>query len=259
LENEELMLVYQPQIDTRTGLMTGVEALLRWNHPEKGSISPGKFIPIAEETGLIIPIGEWVLASACRQAKSWIDAGFSSLCVAVNISGCQFKQGNLAILVGQVLEETGLRPANLELELTESILMDNAESAVNMLTELKTLGVNLAIDDFGTGYSSLAYLKHFPIDRLKIDQLFIRNITTDANDASISEAIIALAHSLRMDVIAEGVETKEQKEFLAARDCFEMQGYFFSRPVPAEEIQHMLENDTMPGNMHLLPVKMAKY
>jgi diguanylate cyclase (GGDEF)-like protein/PAS domain S-box-containing protein len=259
LEKDELSLVYQPQIDTRTGLMTGVEALLRWNHPETGAISPGKFIPIAEETGLIIPIGEWVLASACRQARSWIDAGFTSLCVAVNISGCQFKQGNLANLVRQVLEETGLDPANLELELTESILMDNAESAVNMLKELKTLGVNLAIDDFGTGYSSLTYLKHFPIDRLKIDQMFIRNITTDANDASISKAIIAMAHSLRMDVIAEGVETKEQKEFLAAHDCFEMQGYYFCRPVSAEIICHMLENGSMTGNMHLLPAKTVNY
>jgi len=259
LEKEELSLVYQPQIDTRTGLMTGVEALLRWNHPETGAISPGKFIPIAEETGLIIPIGEWVLRSACRQARSWIDAGFTSLCVAVNISGCQFKQGNLANLVRQVLEETGLDPANLELELTESILMDNAESAVNMLKELKTLGVNLAIDDFGTGYSSLTYLKHFPIDRLKIDQMFIRNITTDANDASISKAIIAMAHSLRMDVIAEGVETKEQKEFLAAHDCFEMQGYYLCRPVSAEKICHMLENGSMTGNMHLLSVKTVNY
>jgi diguanylate cyclase (GGDEF)-like protein/PAS domain S-box-containing protein len=259
LEKEELSLVYQPQIDTRTGLMTGVEALLRWNHPETGSISPGKFIPIAEETGLIIPIGEWVLARACRQARSWIEAGFTSLCMAVNISGCQFKQGNLAKLVRQVLEESGLDPSNLELELTESILMENAESAVDMLRELKSLGVNLAIDDFGTGYSSLAYLKHFPIDRLKIDQLFIRNITTDANDASISEAIIALAHSLRMDVIAEGVETKEQKEFLAAHDCFEMQGYYFSRPVPADKICHMLENGIITGNMHLLPAKTVNY
>ena len=259
LEKEELSLVYQPQIDTRTGLMTGVEALLRWNHPETGAISPGKFIPIAEETGLIIPIGEWVLRSACRQARSWIDAGFTSLCVAVNISGCQFKQGNLANLVRQVLEETGLDPANLELELTESILMDNAESAVNMLKELKTLGVNLAIDDFGTGYSSLTYLKHFPIDRLKIDQMFIRNITTDANDASISKAIIAMAHSLRMDVIAEGVETKEQKEFLATHDCFEMQGYYFCRPVSADKICHMLENGSMTGNMHLLSVKTVNY
>jgi EAL domain-containing protein (putative c-di-GMP-specific phosphodiesterase class I) len=158
-----------------------------------------------------------------------------------------------------VLEETGLDPANLELELTESILMDNAESAVNMLKELKTLGVNLAIDDFGTGYSSLTYLKHFPIDRLKIDQMFIRNITTDANDASISKAIIAMAHSLRMDVIAEGVETKEQKEFLAAHDCFEMQGYYFCRPVSAEIICHMLENGSMTGNMHLLPAKTVNY
>lgn len=257
LEKGELTLAYQPQIDTRTGLMTGVEALCRWDHPELGSVSPGKFIPVAEETGLILPIGEWVLRSACRQARSWQDAGFSSLCVAVNISGCQFKQGNLAKLVSQVLEETGLDPANLELELTESILMDNAESAVNMLKELKTLGVNLAIDDFGTGYSSLTYLKHFPIDRLKIDQLFIRNITTDANDASISEAIIVMAHSLRMDVIAEGVETKEQMEFLAERDCFEMQGYYFCRPVPAETVSHMLENGTITGNMRLLPVKAA--
>jgi len=257
LEKEELTLAYQPQIDTRTGLMTGVEALLRWNHPELGSVSPGKFIPVAEETGLILPIGEWVLRSACRQARSWQDAGFSSLCVAVNISGCQFKQGDLEKLVRQVLEETRLNPANLELELTESILMDNAESAINMLKELKKLGVNLAIDDFGTGYSSLTYLKHFPIDRLKIDQLFIRNITTDVNDASISEAIIAMAHSLRMDVIAEGVETKEQMEFLAGRDCFEMQGYYFCRPVPAEKIWHMLENGTITGNMRLLPVKTA--
>jgi EAL domain-containing protein (putative c-di-GMP-specific phosphodiesterase class I) len=257
LEKNEFALAYQPQIDTRTGFMTGVEALLRWNHPELGIVSPGKFIPIAEETGLILPIGEWVLRSASRQAKSWLDAGFASFSVAVNISGCQFKQGNLATLVSQVLAETGLEPANLELELTESILMDNAESAVNMLKELKTLGVNLAIDDFGTGYSSLTYLKHFPIDRLKIDQLFIRNITTDANDASISEAIIAMAHSLKMEVIAEGVETKEQMEFLAGRDCFDMQGYYFCRPVPAEKISQMLENGMITGNMRLLPVKSA--
>ena len=241
LEKDEFALAYQPQIDTRSRQMTGVEALLRWNHPETGPISPGKFIPIAEETGLIIPIGEWVLRSACMQARTWIDAGFCSLRVAVNISGCQFKQGNLAQLVRQVLDETGLDPANLELELTESILMDNAESAINMLTELKKLGVTLAIDDFGTGYSSLTYLKHFPIDRLKIDQLFIRNITTDANDASISEAIIAMAHSLKMDVIAEGVETREQMDFLVSRKCFDMQGYYFSRPVPAEKIGQLME------------------
>jgi diguanylate cyclase (GGDEF)-like protein/PAS domain S-box-containing protein len=257
LEKNELTLAYQPQVDTRTGLITGVEALLRWDNPESGPIPPGKFIPIAEETGLIMPIGEWVLRSACMQASSWVKAGFYSLCVAVNISGCQFKQGNLAKLVSQVLEETGLDPANLELELTESILMDNAESAINMLKELKKLGVNLAIDDFGTGYSSLTYLKHFPIDRLKIDQLFIRNITTDTNDASISEAIIAMAHSLRMDVIAEGVETKEQMEFLTERDCFAMQGYYFCRPVPAEKISHILENDKISRNMSTIPVKIA--
>jgi len=255
LERGEFSLDYQPQVDMKIGGITGLEALLRWNHPETGFVSPGKFIPIAEETGLIIPIGEWVLRSACGQAKSLIDAGFSSIRMAVNISGCQFKQSNLARVVRQVLEETGLSPASLELELTESILMDSADCAINMLQELKAIGVHLAIDDFGTGYSSLTYLKHFPIDRLKIDQLFIRDITTNTDDASISNAIIALAHSLGMRVIAEGVETKEQMEFLASRDCHEMQGYYFSRPVSGEKMRHILENGLAVDNISIFPFR----
>jgi diguanylate cyclase (GGDEF)-like protein len=230
LDRQEFTLFYQPQFDVQHGRILGMEALLRWNHPEMGDIPPGKFIPIAEETGLIVPIGEWVLRTACLQAKSWVNAGYSEIRMAVNISGCQFKQNNLPRLVRNVLSETGL-----ELELTESILMENDSSAIDMLRELKTIGVHLAIDDFGTGYSSLTYLKHFPIDRLKIDQLFIKDITTNVDDASIADAIIALASSLRMDVIAEGVETREQVAFLKSRNCFKMQGFYFSRPVPAAE------------------------
>jgi len=254
LEREEFSLNYQPQIDTKNRCIIGMEALLRWNHPEMGSVSPAKFIPVAEETGLIVPIGEWVLRSACRQAKAWLDAGFPLIRMAVNISGVQFKQGNLAGLVKQVLEETGLSPVNLELELTESVLMENAASAVNMLKELKSLGVHLAIDDFGTGYSSLTYLKNFPIDRLKIDQLFIRDITVNPDDASLSEAIIALAHSLKMDVIAEGVEKREQMDFLKSLDCHDMQGFYFSQPLSNEAFQQLLNDGLLMDNMLLSPL-----
>jgi len=257
LEREEFFLVYQPQIDMKDGRIIGMEALLRWNHPEQGLVPPGKFIPIAEETGLIIPIGEWVLHTVSEQAKTLIDAGYPALRIAVNISGSQFKQGNLARLVRQTLDETGLSPANLEIELTESILMENADSAIATLRELKTIGVHLAIDDFGTGYSSLTYLKHFPIDRLKIDQLFIRDITTNKDDASISEAIIALAGSLGMYVIAEGVETGEQMEFLLSRGCHEMQGFYFSRPVAAEKIRQVLEEGLTVGNDRIVPLKIG--
>jgi diguanylate cyclase (GGDEF)-like protein/PAS domain S-box-containing protein len=242
LEKAEFYLNYQPQVDSNTGNIVGVEALLRWNCPDAGLVSPGKFIPIAEETGLIIPIGEWVLRTACREARSWQDEGIASVRVAVNISGCQFKQSNLVDLVAGILRETGLYPGNLELELTESMLMENSDNAVIMLRELKALGVHLAIDDFGTGYSSLTYLKHFPIDRLKIDQLFIRDICTNPDDASIAEAIIALAHSLGLKVMAEGVETGEQMGFLQSRDCFEMQGFYISRPVSAEAVRTLLVN-----------------
>jgi diguanylate cyclase (GGDEF)-like protein/PAS domain S-box-containing protein len=256
LERNEFFLVYQPQIDTRTRKVFGVEALLRWQCPEAGCISPAKFIPIAEETGLIIPIGEWVLRTACHQAQEWVAAGHGALRMAVNISGCQFKQNNLPQLVRQVLAETGLSPANLELELTESILMENNDGAVAMLRELKNIGVHLAIDDFGTGYSSLTYLKHFPIDRLKIDRLFIMNITTNADDASIADAIIAMARSLRMDVIAEGVETEEQVAYLESRQCHEMQGFLFSRPVPAFAVPLLLDSGFLvqksAGAVHLM-------
>jgi len=254
LEREEFSLKYQPQIDTKNGCIIVMEALLRWNQSEMGFVSPAKFIPVAEETGLIVSIGEWVLRTACRQAKDWIDAGFPFIRMAVNISGVQFKQGNLAGLVEQILEETGLAPANLELELTESVLMENAASAVNMLRELKSLGVHLAIDDFGTGYSSLTYLKNFPIDRLKIDQLFIRDITTNPDDASLSEAIIALAHTLKMDVIAEGVETREQMNYLKSLNCHEMQGFYFSRPASKEKFQQLLKDGLLIDNLLLSPL-----
>jgi len=240
LEKEEFYLNFQPQVDCKTGEIVGVEALLRWNCPDAGLISPAKFIPIAEETGLIIPIGEWVLRTACREARSWQD-DIASVRIAVNISGCQFKQANLVDMVAGILQETGLDPDKLELELTESMLMENSDNAVTMLQELKALGVHLAIDDFGTGYSSLTYLKHFPLDRLKIDQLFIRDICTNPDDASIAEAIIAMAHSLGLEVMAEGVETGEQMGFLQSRNCYEMQGYYISRPVSDETIRGLLK------------------
>lgn len=248
LERGEFTLSYQPQFDVRHDRIIGMEALLRWNHPEMGHIPPDKFIPIAEETGLIVPIGEWVLRTACLQAKNWADAGHGTIRIAVNMSSCQFKQNNLPFLVRQILTETGLNAASLELELTESILMENDDRAVNMLRELKGIGIHLAIDDFGAGYSSLTYLKHFPIDRLKIDQLFIRDITTSEDDASIAEAIIAMARSLRMEVIAEGVETSEQIAFLKGRKCFQMQGFYFSQPVSATEAHVILESGNHRGS-----------
>ncbi len=231
LERSEFSLNYQPQIDLKSGEIVGVEALLGWNSPETGAVSPEKFIPIAEETGLIIPIGERALRAACMEARSWQDAGFPAVRVAVNISGCQFRQADLAKTVARILEETGLDPGRLEIELTESVLLENSDTAVSILQELKSLGIRLAMDDFGTGYSSLTYLKHFPIDRLKIDQLFIRDINTSQDDASIADAIIAMGHSLGLEIMVEGVETREQVEFLRSRKCFEMQGFHFSLPL----------------------------
>ena len=235
LEREELRIVYQPQFDCTTGELVGAEALLRWRHPERGEISPAEFIPIAESTRLIIPISEWVLAKVCRQNKAWQQSGRVRTCISVNISPLHFKQNNLAERIQAVLIKAGLEPRWLELEITEGVAMSEGSEAKRTLNELKALGIKLAIDDFGTGYSSLNRLKQFPVDRLKIDQSFVRDITTDWDDAAINSAVIQIGHSLNIKVIAEGVETKEQFEFLVDQGCNEAQGYLFSPPLDAED------------------------
>jgi len=240
LARGELQLYYQPQVDLATGQVCGMEALLRWQHPELGMISPAEFIPLAEKTGLIVPIGEWVLRTACAQNKAWQLPDRPALPIAVNLSGRQFAQHNLAQTITQILAQTGLTPDLLELEITESTLIQDLQASIAMLHELNALGIAISIDDFGTGYSSLSYLKRFPINAIKIDQSFVRDIHTDPNDAAIVSAIIAMARSLGMKTIAEGVETTEQLTFLRSRECDLMQGYYFSRPVPAEVITQML-------------------
>ncbi len=236
LRQDELYLCYQPQLDVSRGRVTGVEVLLRWDQPTLGPISPAQFIPVAEDTGLIVPIGEWALRTACAQAKAWQDQGVPPFTVAVNLSGIQFNQKDLAEMVSRVLADTGLAPGLLELELTESILMEHLTSTIKTLRALKAMGVRLSIDDFGTGYSSLHYLKNFPLDRIKIAQEFVRDLSTDPGDAAIVETIIAMAGSLDLEVIAEGVETLDQLKFLRARECTSMQGYYFSYPIPGPEL-----------------------
>lgn len=240
LERNELRLHYQPQVDTMSGRIIGAEALIRWQHPQRGLLSPATFITLAEETGLIIPIGNWVIMEACRQVRAWIDSGLPVFPVSVNVSAAQFrKKGGVVSAVRDALCCTGLSPDLLELELTESTIMGQDNSSA-LLMELRALGVQLAIDDFGTGYSSLSYLKRFPIDRLKIDQSFIRDVAHNAEDAAITTAIISLAKHLNLRVIAEGVETRSELEFLQKHGCDEAQGYYFSRPVPASVITAML-------------------
>ncbi len=245
LERGEFTLHFQPQIDLRDGRLVGAEALLRWQHPDHGLLPPGRFIPIAEDSGLIVPIGEWVIQQACRQAKRWEDAGLPSFVVAVNLSAVQFRRGNVEQTIQQALAESGLSPARLELELTESILIQNVESVLTTVQRLKQLGVKLAIDDFGTGYSSLSYLKRFDIDKLKIDRSFIRDLASDPDDAAIVHAIIRMAHSLNLLAIAEGVETPELLQQLRMFGCDEAQGYHFARPMPADEFAVYLA--TRPG------------
>ncbi len=240
LERREFLLHYQPQVDLKSGAIIGFEALVRWRRPEIGLISPAEFIPLAEETGLIVPMGEWILRAACAQNKAWRKAGFSPMRVAVNLSARQFRQDDLVETVTRILKETDLDPTALELELTESILMGKEQRILSMLRELSTMGIQLSIDDFGTGYSSLAYLKRFPIGKLKVDQLFVRNMTTDPNDAVIAQTVVAMAHSLRLKAVAEGVETEAQLASLRSIGCDEMQGYLFSRPLPAEEATQLL-------------------
>ncbi len=234
LEKKELFLFYQPQINYKTQQIVGVEALLRWHHPEKGMIPPDKFIPIAEETGLIVPIGEWVLEEACKQLKEWHNSGYPSINISVNLSALQFEQNNLFSIVKNILHKTALSPEFLHLELTENLIIKNTELTLKTMKQLNGLGINLEIDDFGTGYSSLGYLKKLPISTLKIDRSFIQDMTKD--DVGITNTIITLAHNLNLEVIAEGVETKEQAEFLCAQNCYLMQGYFFSKPMPAKDI-----------------------
>lgn len=240
LTNKEFTLHYQPQIDAATGRITGLEALVRWEHPERGLISPTEFIPLAEETGMITKLGEWVLREACFQTKSWIDEGLASVTVAVNISMKQFQDDRLFETIRLILEESKLPPSLLELEITESIGLQGTEQVIHKLHKLKTLGVRIAIDDFGTGYSSLHYLQKLPLDTLKIDKSFIREMSKETTGGSIVHSIIELAHSLKLDVLAEGVEQVSQHAQLAAFGCDRLQGYLFSRPVPAEQTRALL-------------------
>ncbi len=240
LERNEFVLHYQPQVDLKTGQIVGMEALIRWKHPEMGMVPPGRFIGIAEETGLIVQIGAWVMRTACAQNKAWQDAGLGRLRVAVNLSARQFGAADLIASLESALRDTMLDPDCLEIELTESLFMSDVTPAVELLHRMKSLGVNLSIDDFGTGYSSLSYLSRFPIDVLKIDRSFVADITHDANDAAIVTSIIALAHNLKLAVIAEGVETAEQLDYLRSHGCDEMQGYFFSKPLAAEDFEQLL-------------------
>jgi EAL domain-containing protein (putative c-di-GMP-specific phosphodiesterase class I) len=240
LERDELTLCYQPQIHLATGRIVGVEALLRWDHPKMGTVPPQIFIPLAEETGLIVGIGEWVLRQACLQHQKWRIQGNPILRIAVNLSSRQFKQENLTEQIIQTLEETVMDPNLLELELTESMLMQDADNATKTLHKLKEMGIQLAIDDFGTGYSSLSYLRRFPIDKLKIDKSFMIDIPINQDDMAIIRAIVALARTLNLTVIAEGVETKQQLAFLKSLRCDEIQGFLFGYPLPAEEISQLL-------------------
>ena len=248
LERKELFLVYQPQMDILTGKITGLEALLRWQHPELGVVPPDQFIGIAENTGMILPIGEWVLRTACSQARKWQDEGLGPVQVAVNVSAVQFRQEGFCQLIRKVLHETGLAAHHLELELTESLLLANADVTSSVLQELKAMGLTLAIDDFGTGYSSFSYLRQFRVSKLKIDRSFIRDVAVNPDDAAITTAIISMAKSLNLKVIAEGVENEAQMSFLRAHQCDEIQGYYFSKPLPLDEVADKLRGNAPDAN-----------
>jgi len=236
LQGEQFLLHYQPQVDGR-GKLTGVEALVRWQHPQRGLVPPGQFIPLAEETGLILPLGQWVLETACTQLVEWATKpDMAHLTVAVNVSARQFHHPDFVERVLTILERTGADPGRLKLELTESLLLADVEEVIAKMTVLKAKGVGFSLDDFGIGYSSLSYLKRLPLDQLKIDQSFVRDVLTDPNDAAIAKAIITLGQSLGLAVIAEGVETEGQRGFLASHGCDAYQGYLFGRPVPAQDL-----------------------
>ncbi len=244
LERQEFVLCYQPKINLHSGTIVGVEALIRWQHPERGMVPPAQFIFIAEDCGLILPIGRWVLREACSQARAWRQAGLPPITVAVNTSALEFRAKDFLENIRAILEETCLEPRYLELELTESVLMRDAEFTDSKLHALADMGVKLAVDDFGTGYSSLSYLRQFPIDTLKIDQSFVNQMTSNPNDAAIVSAVISMAKSLKLCVIAEGVETPEQYAFLLVQHCDEGQGYYFARPVAAEALATLLQTGT---------------
>jgi diguanylate cyclase (GGDEF)-like protein len=246
LERHEFTLHYQPKINIKTGAITGAEALIRWTHPSRGSISPAQFIPIAEDCGLILPIGRWVLRHATEQAQAWVDAGLRPTTMAVNVSAMEFRDDDFVRGLFGILDESRLNPRALELELTESVLMKRVASTAFILQTLRKRGVQVAIDDFGTGYSSLSYLRKFPIDTLKIDQSFVRQIANADGDAAIVTAVIGMARSLKLRVVAEGVETLEELEFLHGHHCEEAQGYYFSRPMPAEQFAKLLHTGISP-------------
>lgn len=240
LEGDEFSLCYQPKVDMNTGEIVGAEALIRWNNDEIGFVSPVDFIPMAEETGLIIPIGEWVIRTTCQQISEWKNKGHTDVRIAVNLSARQFRQGNLAKMIDSILKEYGLTTESLQLEITESLLMSDKDDSKRILEELKAMGFQIYLDDFGTGYSSLSYLKKFPIDALKIDRSFVMDIPDNTDDMAISSAIVAMSHALRLDVVAEGIETMAQYNFLRGLGCEEAQGYLFSKPVPADEFEKLL-------------------
>jgi len=248
LAHDEYVLHYQPQFDLSSGRIVGVEALLRWRRSAFGLIQPGKFIPILEETGLIVPVGEWVLRTACAQNKRWQDEGLSPVCIAVNLSVIQFRQPRLVQTIKKILNETGLLPQYLELEITENIAMHTEEETIAVLNELRAIGVQISIDDFGTGYSSLSYLKRFPIDKLKIDQSFVRDHQEGSNDDGIVVAIIGMGHGLNLKVIAEGVETQAQADFLKLNGCDEVQGYFYGKPMNVSDLALLMEKTTACSN-----------
>ncbi|GAM07827.1 putative protein [Geobacter sp. OR-1] len=227
VENDEFLLYYQPKVDILSGEITAFEALLRWEHPDLGLLSPAEFIPLAEETGLIIPIGEWVIRKVCAQNVAWQQEGLANLRIAVNLSGYQLQQKNFLLFVQEILSETGLDPGCLEFEITETVIMQNPDFTINMLNNLRDMGIHISIDDFGTGYSSLSHLKRFSVNTLKIDKTFVSEVESSATDAAIASAIIAMGSSLNLRVIAEGVETRGQLEFLKEKLCDEMQGVLF--------------------------------
>jgi EAL domain-containing protein (putative c-di-GMP-specific phosphodiesterase class I) len=244
IDKREFELFYQPKVNLRTGAVVGAEALIRWRHPDRGLVEPDQFVPIAEDCGLIKPIGRWVVHEACRQARAWQDAGLRPIPLSVNISAIEFRSRGFLTNIFDALKQTRLDPSYLEIELTESVLMAHVDATTSVLHALKTLGVKLAIDDFGTGWSSLSYLRHFPIDALKVDKSFVQEITAGSSAAEIVSAVISMGKSLRHRVIAEGVETPDQLAFLQAEGCDEGQGYYFSRPLVAQQLTQVLETGT---------------